>query len=113
MQKAQAFIFAAEEDFGIIPVEAQACGTPVIAFARGGTLETVITQGTNVTGVFFQQQTVSDVCQAVIGFEGKRNFIKSIDCRNNAEKFSVERFRQEFKQFVLNKYKTFKENCFD
>lgn len=50
MQKAKGFVFAAEEDFGIIPVEAQACGTPVIAFGKGGALETVLD---NVTGVFF------------------------------------------------------------
>ncbi|WP_226621004.1 glycosyltransferase, partial [Klebsiella quasipneumoniae] len=58
MQKAKAFVFAAEEDFGITPVEAQACGTPVIAFGKGGALETVIEFGKrNPTGLFFNKQS--------------------------------------------------------
>jgi glycosyltransferase involved in cell wall biosynthesis len=65
MQKAKAFIFAAEEDFGIIPVEAQACGTPVIAFGKGGVLETVIDKE---TGVFFERQEVSSIVEAVLRF---------------------------------------------
>jgi len=54
MQSAEAFVFAAEEDFGIVPVEAQACGTPVIAFARGGAAETIVE---GQTGLFFREQT--------------------------------------------------------
>ncbi|MHC0443723.1 glycosyltransferase, partial [Flavobacterium sp. 3-210] len=55
LSKARAFVFAAEEDFGILPIEAQACGTPVIAFKKGGALETVIE---NETGIFFNEQTI-------------------------------------------------------
>ena len=62
MRKAKAFVFAAEEDFGIIPVEAQACGTPVIALKKGGTLETVVE---NETGIFFEEQSVEKIKEAI------------------------------------------------
>ncbi|HCO5285186.1 TPA: glycosyltransferase family 4 protein, partial [Escherichia coli] len=66
MRNAKAFVFAAEEDFGIIPVEAQACGTPVIAFGKGGALETIRPLGVDKpTGLFFQKQTVADIIEAV------------------------------------------------
>ena len=58
MQKAKAFVFAAEEDFGIVPIEAQACGTPVIAYGKGGALETILDKK---TGLFFKEQTVSSI----------------------------------------------------
>ncbi len=70
MEKAKAFVFAAEEDFGITPVEAQACATPVIAYGKGGSLETVRPYGvTNPTGVFFDEQTASSLNDAVLKFE--------------------------------------------
>jgi len=95
MQKAKAFVFAAEEDFGITPVEAQACGTPVIAFGRGGTLETVVE---NKTGVFFQEQSPQKIKEAVISFE-KIKFDPRI-IREHAMKFSKQRFENEMKDFV-------------
>ncbi|WP_148659724.1 glycosyltransferase, partial [Klebsiella pneumoniae] len=66
MRQAKAFVFAAEEDFGITPVEAQACGTPVIAFGKGGALETV---KSNVTGILFERQEISSIIDAVNKFE--------------------------------------------
>ena len=70
MQKAKAFVFAAEEDFGITPVEAQACGTPVIAYGKGGALETVRgLDEENPTGLFFEEQTVESIVKAVNRFE--------------------------------------------
>lgn len=113
MQKAQAFVFAAEEDFGIVPVEAQACGTPVIAFARGGALETVITKGDFLTGVFFKQQTIEDIVKAVANFEINKSRIKPENCRNNAETFSIDKFKHKFKQFVLEKYNCYSESDID
>ncbi|MEO1924228.1 MAG: glycosyltransferase, partial [Nautiliaceae bacterium] len=104
MQKAKAFIFAAEEDFGIAPVEAQACGTPVIAFGKGGTLETVI-DGT--TGIFFKEQTPESLIEAIKSFEKKENKFNSQVIRKHAEKFSKERFKKEFKQFVETKIEEF------
>ena len=66
MQKAKAFVFAAEEDFGIIVVEAMACGTPVIALNKGGAKESVI-NGT--TGILFDEQSSESIKNAVIQFE--------------------------------------------
>lgn len=103
MKKAKAFVFAAEEDFGIIPVEAQACGTPVIAFEKGGTLETVVE---NKTGVFFQEQTAQNIKEAVINFEKKKFDPKTI--RQHAMKFSKQRFENEMKAFVEEKFKFFR-----
>lgn len=100
MQKAKAFVFAAEEDFGIIPVEAQACGTPVIALAKGGTLETVIE---NKTGIFFVEQSAEKIKEAVLNFETK-NFDPQI-IREHAVTFSKQRFEKEIKEFVGTKYK--------
>jgi glycosyltransferase involved in cell wall biosynthesis len=101
LEQAKAFVFAAKEDFGILPVEAQACGTPVIAFGRGGSLETV--RGLNEprpTGVFFQEQTASSVVEAVDRFDQNANSITAADCRANAERFAAENFRREFRSFV-------------
>ena len=104
MQKAKAFVFAAEEDFGIVPVEAQACGTPVIAFGKGGALETVRgLDKTKPTGLFFEEQIVDSLIAAVEQFEGCQEAIKPEFCRENAERFSIEVFCKNFKAFIENK----------
>jgi glycosyltransferase involved in cell wall biosynthesis len=95
MAKARAFVFAAEEDFGIVPVEAQACGTPVIAFGKGGCLETVVD---GVTGVHFEEQTKDSLMDAVKRFEMME--FDSHAIRIHAEKFSSERFDREMVSFV-------------
>ncbi|WP_304001004.1 glycosyltransferase family 4 protein [Methyloversatilis discipulorum] len=102
MQKARAFVFAAEEDFGITPVEAQACGTPVIAYGKGGALETVVGAegGSSRTGVFFGAQTVEQICEAVRTFECLPIPISADACRRNAERFSVEAFRSGLRELV-------------
>ena len=101
MQRARAFVFAAEEDFGIIPVEAQACGTPVIAFGKGGALETICGLDTQLpTGVFFPHQTPESVIAAVQEFEREEKRITPEACRKNAERFSIATFRQQFSDFV-------------
>lgn len=101
MQNAKGFVFAAEEDFGITPVEAQACGTPVIAFGRGGALETVEgLDSEHPTGVFFSQQSVQSIIEAVESFEQNSARFKAIACRNNAERFSIKRFRSEMMEVI-------------
>lgn len=108
MQNAKAFVFAAEEDFGIIPVEAQACGTPVIAFGKGGALETVRPVDIeNPTGIFFEQQTVTSLRDAVDEFEKTQSLFTPNACRENAERFSRARFDQEFRNFVEEKWSLF------
>jgi glycosyltransferase involved in cell wall biosynthesis len=92
MQKAQALVFAALEDFGIIPVEAQACGTPVICLNQGGTAETVIH---GKTGIHFPTQSVEAIRQAVDEFEAKQDQFDPCQISQFAQSFSVERFRQE------------------
>lgn len=109
MQRAKGFLFAAEEDFGIAPLEAQACGTPVIAFGKGGALETVRGQNTaHPTGLFFKEQTVDALCNAVESFEALAvGVITAEACRENAERFSSARFREEFSAFVATKWNAF------
>lgn len=102
MQRAKAFVFAAEEDFGITPIEAQACGTPVIAYGKGGALETLKGQDCDEpTAVFFDEQTVEALMAGVDLFETKvATRITPQTCRDNAERFNAERFRREFMAFV-------------
>ncbi|HBB8783299.1 TPA: glycosyltransferase family 4 protein [Escherichia coli] len=110
MRNAKAFIFAAEEDFGITPVEAQACGTPVIAFGKGGSLETVRPLGVNMpTGMFFEQQNISSLISAVNLFTENQELFEPANCRANALKFSVERFKNEMNNYVSQKWKDFQK----
>ena len=107
LQKAKAFIFAAEEDFGIVPLEAQATGTPVIAFGKGGALETVIPPGTDKvpTGLFFEEQTVASLIEAIHAFEAIEERFDPEAIRRHAEQFSIQRFNETFKNFVDEAYK--------
>jgi glycosyltransferase involved in cell wall biosynthesis len=130
MQRAKAFIFAAEEDFGITPVEAQACGTPVIAYGKGGVTETVVSFGSqksevgtrrclansegsdyeknlSPTGIFFYEQTPMALIDAVNRFIAIEDKFNPHEIRRNAERFSKERFKKEFKGFVDDKVKGF------
>jgi glycosyltransferase involved in cell wall biosynthesis len=101
LKRARAFIFAAEEDFGIAPLEAQACGTPVIAFGRGGATETVID---GETGLFFYEQTGEAIVKAVDEFELCRDKFDRNRIRQNADRFSASRFRSEFRNFVFRQW---------
>jgi Glycosyltransferase len=111
MQRAKAFVFAAEEDFGITPVEAQACGTPVIAYGRGGSLETIrdLNQS-KPTGVLYYQQSVDAIINAVNQFEEVSDCITAENCRNNAERFSKDRFSREINTTIKNIINNLEEN---
>lgn len=96
LKNAKALVFPSEqEDFGIIPVEAMACGTPVVALNQGGVKETVIE---GKTGLFFEERTIDSLVKAVKKFENLK--IKSEDCVNQAKKFSKERFKKEITEYV-------------
>lgn len=94
-QKCQAVIFPTEEDFGIVPLEAQACGKPVIAYRKGGATETVIE---GKTSEFFDQQTVESLRSVLLKFRPEK--YNPTDCRNQAEKFSKDKFKDEFLRMV-------------
>jgi glycosyltransferase involved in cell wall biosynthesis len=107
LRNCRAFIFEMREDFGIMPVEAQACGAPVIAFGEGGAVETVRGQGSsNQTGIFFGVQSVEALQSAIWEFEGQE--INNQTCRSNAERFSTQRFQKEFSEFVEKSWEEFR-----
>ncbi|HMN17957.1 MAG TPA: glycosyltransferase family 4 protein [Ignavibacteriaceae bacterium] len=107
MQKAKAFVFAAEEDFGIIVVEAMACGTPVIAGNFGGTTESVVDKK---TGVLFPNQTVDSIVEAVKNFDVIAKSINNSEIRIHSEKFSREIFEKNIKAYVDEKIQLFNTN---
>jgi glycosyltransferase involved in cell wall biosynthesis len=108
MQRARAFIFAAKEDFGIIPLEAQACGTPVIAFGQGGVRETILgIDQPQPTGLFFHEQTVPALQHAIQEFEHNSARFTPQACRANAERFSNQRFQRDFKNLVETAWQEF------
>lgn len=107
MQAARAFVFAADEDFGITPVEAQACGTPCIAYGVGGSLETV---AAGRTGLHFEQQSADCVADAIKRFEVEADRFDPLAIRAHAELFSIERFRQELAALVERCWNQHREN---
>lgn len=111
LQHARAFVFAAEEDFGIAPIEAQACGTPVIAYGKGGALETIRGgAGAEQTGVFFAEQTVDALCHTIAAFEAGP-VLDPHACRLNAERFAIPVFRQRLVEVVNAALAEFKERA--
>ncbi len=101
LRRARAFVFAAEEDFGIAPLEAQACGTPVIAYGKGGVLETI--RGltcSQPSGVLYEHQDPEALRRAVATFEAEMRRFTPENCRQNALRFSPDRFRRELAQHV-------------
>ena len=109
MATARAFLFAAEEDFGITSVEAQALGTPVIALGRGGALETVVTGGKDPTGILFAEPKPAQVAAAVERFIAEEAQFSPQACFRNAGRFSEERFERDFRCHVEGVYADFTE----
>jgi len=97
-RRARGLVFAAREDFGITPVEAMACGCPVLAFAEGGALETVRNK---ISGLFFHKQTADAIARAVQRFESVPWSVEQV--RSQIERFSRETFKKQFQQFVDEK----------
>ena len=95
MQRAKAFVYAAVEDFGIVPIEAMSCGTPVIALGKGGTAETVID---GVNGVHFKKQTKEDIIDALCRFESQSFDLASIS--RDAKVYNTKRFQEEIQEFI-------------
>jgi glycosyltransferase involved in cell wall biosynthesis len=94
MRRCRALLFPGEEDFGIAPLEAQACGTPVIAFGQGGAMETIPT-GSEATGILFLDQTVECLQEAILDFERDAERFSPAAARRNALRFQKQRFAME------------------
>ncbi|MGJ4966800.1 glycosyltransferase [Bradyrhizobium sp. HKCCYLRH3061] len=108
MTTARAFVFAAEEDFGIIPVEAQSEGAPVLALGRGGARESILTTGPRQTGMFFESPEPEAIASCVRAFAAKEKSISRLDCRQRAGFFSAERFRSQFVAAVNEEIDSFR-----
>ena len=107
MATARAFVFAAEEDFGIIVVEAQSEGAPVLALGRGGARETVSASPELRTGMFFDVNEPEAIAECVRAFIAREHEFSRDVCRAHAQKFSAERFRSELMGFVNDNMKNF------
>ena len=104
LAKCRAFMFPGEEDFGIAPIQAMAAGRPVIAYAAGGALETVID---GVTGTFFAEQTIDSIIQAVEGFDTTQ--VEPQQIRQHAQKFDTALFKAQILNLVEAKLRQNKE----
>ncbi len=117
-RKCTALLFPGEEDFGIVPLEAMASGKPVIAYGKGGALETVIpinpipliNQSVSPTGVFFYEQTVDALSKAVELFEEHRNEFKPESIREHVKYFNREHFKDRINQVIMTNYEQFRQS---
>ncbi len=113
-RRCRAFLFPGEEDIGLTPIEAQACGRPVIAYGRGGALETVVgfyPRGSGdprqSTGVFFREQSVESLVEAIRSFEAVESDFSPAFIRAQVERFDVARFKTEMSAFIAEKMTRF------
>lgn len=103
MQGARAFVFSATEDFGIVMAEAQACGTPVLAYRRGGSADIIksLADYDEPTGILFDSQTPESVVEAVDTFISNESKFSVAACRENSLRFSEEVFKKNFRDYVM------------
>jgi len=104
-QKCQALVFAGREDLGLVSLEAQACGKPVIAYKGGGIPETIVE---GKTGDFFYPQTVGALTKTILKFDEKK--YNSDTCRCQAQRFDLKVFKKKFKKLVMEKWKQYGKN---
>jgi glycosyltransferase involved in cell wall biosynthesis len=109
MSAASAFVFAAEEDFGIVVVEAQGRGTPVIAYGKGGARETVVADGPCPTGLFFDVPEAGAIAAAVEEFKARKAEFTPENCHAHACRFTTKRFDREFRDFVEDRIAAMQE----
>ena len=102
LRRCRALLFPGEEDFGIVPVEAMACGAPVIALGAGGATETVVAPGSRrePTGLFFAQQTVDCLVETLLAFERCDSDFNPAAARRRALQFNAARFAEELFAFL-------------
>ncbi|MBI3610004.1 MAG: glycosyltransferase [Nitrospirae bacterium] len=109
----RAVIFPGEEDFGIVPLEAMASGKPVIAYGKGGVVETVVplreSKGNPPTGLFFYEQTPESLIETVRDFESHRDRFDPVQIREQARRFDRPRFKEEIRNCIEIKYQEFQE----
>lgn len=109
MSNARAFVFASQEAYGIVNVESQACGTPVIVYSGGGSKEVINDQNSLLpTGVIFKNQSVEDIIKSVEIFESSYDKFTASNCLANAQKFSCQEFKAQFRKIVDDEYSKFK-----
>lgn len=99
----RALLFAADEDFGMVPLEAQACGRPVICYGAGGSLETVRGEGLGATGVYFAEQTVESVMNGIRRFEAREREFRPEETQAWAAEFATPVFLRRMREFVLER----------
>ncbi len=97
VSRARAFVFAAEEDFGISPVEAQACGTPVICYGKGGVLDSVVD---GETGIYFPEQSAASIVRAIRRFEALDSPLNPFVIHAHAQEFSPKHFQSQYRHHV-------------